>query len=123
MHKHEGTAPLAQPHDRETEIVLRLRGARPRSQPLRMMPVDCGQNAVLGGFHFEFSEGGKWGRVRSLADSNKNAFCCSSVELFARPYILMTILLALPTERDEATNVAKLVEHPSLSTHVGQYPN
>ena len=33
---------------------------------MRMMPVSCGQNAVLGGFHFEFSEGGKWGRVRTL---------------------------------------------------------
>lgn len=34
------------------------------AKPIRMMPVSCGQNAVLGSFHFEFSEGGKWGRVR-----------------------------------------------------------
>ncbi|CAE7268614.1 unnamed protein product, partial [Symbiodinium microadriaticum] len=34
------------------------------AQPIRMLPVSCGQNAVLGSFHFEFSEGGKWGRVR-----------------------------------------------------------
>ncbi|CAE7758910.1 unnamed protein product, partial [Symbiodinium sp. CCMP2456] len=33
------------------------------AKPIRMMPVSCGQNAVLGSFHFEFSEGGKWGRV------------------------------------------------------------
>ena len=36
-----------------------------RAKPIRMMPVSCGQNAVLGSFHFEFSEGGKWGRVRN----------------------------------------------------------
>ncbi|CAE7490946.1 unnamed protein product [Symbiodinium pilosum] len=34
------------------------------AKPIRMMHVSCGQNAVLGSFHFEFSEGGKWGRVR-----------------------------------------------------------
>jgi len=31
---------------------------------MRMLTVNCGQNSVLGAFHFEFSEGGKWGRVR-----------------------------------------------------------
>ena len=39
--------------------------AQLRGKAIRMMPVSCGQNAVLGSFHFEFSEGGKWGRVRS----------------------------------------------------------
>ena len=33
-------------------------------KPMRMLTVNCGQNSVLGAFHFEFSEGGKWGRVR-----------------------------------------------------------
>lgn len=31
---------------------------------MRMLTVTCGHNSVLGGFHFEFSEGGRWGRVR-----------------------------------------------------------
>jgi len=34
------------------------------AKPMRMLTVNCGQNSVLGAFHFEFSEGGKWGRVR-----------------------------------------------------------
>ena len=34
------------------------------TKPMRMLTVTCGHNSVLGGFHFEFSEGGKWGRVR-----------------------------------------------------------
>ncbi|CAJ1443682.1 unnamed protein product [Effrenium voratum] len=34
------------------------------AKPMRMMHTDCGGNAVLGGFHFEFSEGGRWARVR-----------------------------------------------------------
>lgn len=34
------------------------------SKPMRMLTVTCGHNSVLGGFHFEFSEGGRWGRVR-----------------------------------------------------------
>lgn len=29
-----------------------------------MLQANCGENSVLGGFHFEFSEGGKWQRVR-----------------------------------------------------------
>eukprot|EP00438_Fugacium_kawagutii_P028788 Skav211403 [mRNA] locus=scaffold1528:353176:354136:- [translate_table: standard] len=34
------------------------------TKPMRMMTVTCGHDSVLGGFHFEFSEGGRWGRVR-----------------------------------------------------------
>lgn len=29
-----------------------------------MLKVDCGENALLSGFHFEFSEGGRWARSK-----------------------------------------------------------
>ncbi|CAE7841182.1 ACBP2, partial [Symbiodinium necroappetens] len=31
---------------------------------LRMIKVDCGADALLSGFHFEFSEGGRWARSK-----------------------------------------------------------
>lgn len=31
---------------------------------VRMLKVDCGENALLSGFHFEFSEGGRWARSK-----------------------------------------------------------
>ncbi|CAE8614700.1 unnamed protein product [Polarella glacialis] len=31
---------------------------------MMMLEADCGENALLSGFHFEFSQGGKWARVR-----------------------------------------------------------
>jgi len=31
---------------------------------LRMIKADCGENALLSGFHFEFSEGGRWARSK-----------------------------------------------------------
>jgi len=34
------------------------------AKPIQMLQADCGENSVLSGFHFEFSEGGKWQRVR-----------------------------------------------------------
>ena len=30
----------------------------------KMITVDCGMNGLLSGFHFEFSEGGRWARSR-----------------------------------------------------------
>lgn len=33
-------------------------------KPMRMLQANCGENSVLGGFHFEFSEGGRWQRIR-----------------------------------------------------------
>ena len=30
----------------------------------KMITVDCGANGLLSGFHFEFSEGGRWARSR-----------------------------------------------------------
>ena len=29
-----------------------------------MINVDCGKNGLLSGFHFEFSEGGRWARSK-----------------------------------------------------------
>ena len=34
--------------------------------PRRMIKVDCGLNGLLSGFHFEFSEGGRWARSKLL---------------------------------------------------------
>ena len=31
-----------------------------------MIKVDCGADALLSGFHFEFSEGGRWARSKCL---------------------------------------------------------
>lgn len=31
---------------------------------IRMLKIDCGENALLSGFHFEFSEGGRWARSK-----------------------------------------------------------
>lgn len=33
---------------------------------LRMIKVDCGLNGLLSGFHFEFSEGGRWARSKFI---------------------------------------------------------
>ncbi|CAJ1455722.1 unnamed protein product [Effrenium voratum] len=33
-------------------------------ESLKMITVDCGANGLLSGFHFEFSEGGRWARSR-----------------------------------------------------------
>jgi len=33
-------------------------------EALRMIKVDCGENSLLSGFHFEFSEGGRWARSK-----------------------------------------------------------
>ena len=30
----------------------------------KMITVDCGMNGLLSGFHFEFSEGGRWARSK-----------------------------------------------------------
>jgi hypothetical protein len=30
----------------------------------KMINVDCGKNGLLSGFHFEFSEGGRWARSK-----------------------------------------------------------
>ncbi|CAK8992037.1 unnamed protein product [Durusdinium trenchii] len=33
-------------------------------ESLKMITVDCGMNGLLSGFHFEFSEGGRWARSK-----------------------------------------------------------
>ena len=44
--------------------------------PLRkMITVDCGMNGLLSGFHFEFSEGGRWARSK---------YTCSKARIFAK---------------------------------------
>ncbi|CAE7578834.1 ACBP2 [Symbiodinium natans] len=64
-------------------------------QAMRMIKVDCGKNGLLSGFHFEFSEGGRWARskytcskaggapvvvepsrtIRKLYDSQEGTYC------------------------------------------------
>ena len=36
----------------------------PISASRKMINVDCGKNGLLSGFHFEFSEGGRWARSK-----------------------------------------------------------
>ena len=36
-----------------------------------MIKVDCGADALLSGFHFEFSEGGRWARSKCLRQRNE----------------------------------------------------
>ena len=42
--------------------------------PRKMITVDCGMNGLLSGFHFEFSEGGRWARSK---------YTCSKARIFA----------------------------------------
>eukprot|EP00435_Cladocopium_sp_Y103_P034010 s209_g8.t1 len=64
-------------------------------ESLKMINVDCGKNGLLSGFHFEFSEGGRWARskytcskaggapvvmepstlIEPLIQSNEGVFC------------------------------------------------
>ena len=53
----------------------------------KMITVDCGMNGLLSGFHFEFSEGGRWARSKytcSKAGGVTHAIAVTTMKPFKR---------------------------------------
>ena len=56
--------------------------------PRKMITVDCGMNGLLSGFHFEFSEGGRWARSK---------YTCSKARIFAENRVKYGNMIYPPT--------------------------
>ncbi|CAE8585541.1 unnamed protein product, partial [Polarella glacialis] len=48
----------------QVEVAALLPGQSNWLKTMKMLTISCGDNGLLSGFHFEYSEGGKWARAK-----------------------------------------------------------